>query len=119
MKSPVGFSLVALAAGMVLAGCGNNQGASSQTNSASSGNPVNAATDYGGALANSQNLAVKVVDTVSLNQAVQLFNTTEGRYPKDLNELVTNKLIGAIPPAPRGKKLDYNPATGEVKVVDE
>jgi hypothetical protein len=59
------------------------------------------------------------VDTASLTQAVQLFNSTEGRFPKDLNELITNKLISEIPPTPRGKKLDYNPATGEVKLVDQ
>ncbi len=103
----------------MLAGCGNNQGGSSQTNNASGGNPLTAPADYVGALANSQDRAVKVVDTASLTQAVQIFNATEGRYPKDLDELVTNKLIGEIPPAPRGKKLDYNPATGEVKLVDE
>jgi hypothetical protein len=119
MKARVCFSFTALAAALVLAGCGNKQGGSSQTNSASSGNPLNAPADYAGALANSQNLAVKVVDTASLTQAVQAFNATEGRYPKDLNELVTNKLIGEIPPVPQGKKLDYNPTTGEVKVVDE
>lgn len=103
----------------VFAGCGNGQSSSSQTNSASSGNPLNAPADYLNGLANSRDRAVKVVDTAALTQAAQLFNATEGRYPKDLQKLVTNKLIGEIPPAPRGKKLDYNPATGEVKVVDQ
>jgi hypothetical protein len=46
-----------------------------------------------------------------------MFNVDEGRYPKSLQELVDKKYIGQIPPAPYGKKLDYDPATGVVKVV--
>jgi hypothetical protein len=36
--------------------------------------------------------------------------------PKDLNELVP-KYLKSIPAPPPGTKFDYNPATGEVKVV--
>ena len=101
-------------------GCGNKSSSgSSQTNTTTGNNPLNAPADYLGGLANSRDHAVGVLDIASLNQAVSTFNATEGRFPKDLNELVTNKLISEIPPTPRGKKLDYNPATGEVKLVDE
>jgi ABC-type glycerol-3-phosphate transport system substrate-binding protein len=119
MKSPFCHSLALLAAALVLAGCGNNQGSSSQTNSASTGAVPAPSGNYLDTLANSRDRAVKVIDTASLTQAVQMFNATEGRFPKDLEELVTNKLIAEIPVTPRGKKLDYNPATGEVKLVDE
>jgi len=34
----------------------------------------------------------QTIDLSSLNENLQLFNTSEGRYPKDLNELVTNAL---------------------------
>jgi hypothetical protein len=105
-------------AGIVLAGCGNNQGGSSQTNSASTGAPSAPSGNYLDTLANSQDRAVGVVDIASITQAVQVFNANEGRYPKDLAELVTNKLISEIPPTPRGKRLNYNAATGEVKLVD-
>lgn len=116
MKNSATLLIAAPLAAALLVGCGKSQSGASPSNSASADNPPGG---YLGALANSQDHAVKVVDTASLNQAVQLFNATEGRFPKDLNELVTNKLIGEIPPTPRGKKLDYNPTTGEVKVVDE
>ncbi len=115
MKSHIGHALILLAATLVLAGCGNGQGGSSSTNSALSA-PTGGYLDT---LANSRDRAVKVVDTAALTQAVQMFNATEGRFPKDLDELVTNKLIAEIPVTPRGKKLDYNPATGEVKLVDQ
>jgi hypothetical protein len=48
-----------------------------------------------------------------------MFNVDHGRYPKDLSELVQEKLISKIPDAPYGMKLDYDPATGTVKVVNE
>jgi len=119
MESPVCHGLISLAAALVLAGCGNNQGGSSQTNNVSTGAEPAPAGNYLDALANSRDRAVKVIDTAALTQAVQMFNATEGRFPKDLDELVTNKLIAEVPVTPRGKKLDYNPATGEVKLVDE
>jgi hypothetical protein len=119
MRLPVCHSLMLFATVLVLAGCGNNQGGSSQTNSASAGAAPVPAGNYLDTLANSRDRAVKVIDTAALTQAVQMFNATEGRYPKDLEELVTNKLIAEIPQTPRGKKLDYNPATGEVKLVDQ
>jgi hypothetical protein len=109
-----------VAAAFLCAGCGNGgSGSSAQTNSSAGNNPLNAPAEYLGGLANSRDHAVGVLDVASLNQAVSTFNATEGRFPKDLNELVTNKLISEIPPTPRGKKLDYNPTTGEVKLVDQ
>ena len=119
MKLPVCRAVTLFAAALVLAGCGNNQGGSSQTNSVSTSAEPAPAGNYLDTLANSRDRAVKVIDTAALTQAVQMFNATEGRFPKDLDELVTNKLIAEIPVTPRGKKLDYNPATGEVKLVDQ
>jgi ABC-type glycerol-3-phosphate transport system substrate-binding protein len=57
-----------------------------------------------------------VANVAALKQAVQTFNTQEGHFPKTLDELVP-KYIAKIPDAPSGYKLDYNPATGEVKVI--
>ena len=62
--------------------------------------------------------AVKKIDVAYLNQAVQLFKTQEGRLPKDMNELVPN-YAGKMPAAPYGTKLDYDPNTGQVKVVKQ
>ncbi len=121
---PLGFGF--LASLLVLSGCAKSQTPGTQaggtnapaTNAAAPGqNPLTAPADYLGAAAKAQKTAVRVVDTVSLNQAVQLFNVQEGRYPKDLNELVTEKYLPHIPAAPAGSKITYNPQTGEVKVV--
>jgi len=72
-----------------------------------------------GALGKAQQTAVKTVDTASLNQAIQMFNVENGRNPKDLNELVEKKFIPKIPAAPYGMKLEYDAATGKVKVVKQ
>jgi hypothetical protein len=116
MKSLASFLFLS---GFLLAGCGNDQNqpaptAKPATNAGAA--PVSDANPLG-AMINAQQRAVKTVDTASLNKAVQLFNVEEGRNPKTLDELVEKKLIGEIPPAPNGMKLDYNATTGEVKVV--
>jgi hypothetical protein len=62
---------------------------------------------------------VKTVDVASLNQALQLFNVQEDRFPKDLNELVEKKYIPKIPDAPYGMKIVYDAKAGNVKVVKQ
>ncbi len=106
-----------LLAGLLLSGCGK-QGASNQPTNAptSSGNPLTAPADYGNALVRGQKIASKTVDTVGVNQALGMFYAAEGRYPKTLQELVPNYLA-KLPEPPVGMKFDYNPATGQVKVV--
>ncbi len=117
MRTP--FYIFALA-GLLLAGCGNNQSKPAQgTNSATGGNPLDSGGGYIGALGRAQNNAVKTIDTASLDQAIQMFNVQEGRNPKDLNELVEKQLIGKIPPVPYGMRLEYDPTTGKVAVVKQ
>lgn len=112
---------ISLAASLLLIGCGGSSDKPPQTtNGAASGSsPLSAPADYVGALGKAQQTAVKTVDTASLNQAIQMFNVENGRNPKDLNELVEKKFIPKIPAAPYGMKLEYDAATGKVKVVKQ
>jgi hypothetical protein len=89
------------------------------TNTTTSGNPLDAPGQYLGGLAKGHQSAVKTVDTTSLNQAIQLFQVDKGRFPKDLNELVTEKFIPRIPDAPAGMKIVYDTNAGTVKVVKQ
>jgi PBP1b-binding outer membrane lipoprotein LpoB len=113
------LNLLAIAAGLLLAGCSEKSSSSSQTNATTTGNPLTAPVDYLSAAANAEHSAVKTVDVTSLNQAIQMFNVEKGRNPKDLNELVTEKIIPKLPTPPFGTKLDYDPNTGTVKVVKQ
>ncbi len=112
---------LSLAASLLLIGCGQSTDKPAQpTNGAAGGSsPLSAPADYVGALGKAQQLAVKTVDTTSLNQAIQMFNVENGRNPKDLNELVEKKFIPSIPAAPYGMKLEYDAAAGKVKVVKQ
>lgn len=103
---------VMLVAGL-LAGCGDHSTPKppQTTNSASSAN-------YLGTLMQAEKFADKTIDVSYLNQAVMQFNVQEGRYPKTLDELTPN-YVAKLPVLPAGYKLDYNPATGEVKVVQQ
>lgn len=109
-----------LATLLALAGCGqkSNAPAGASTNT-SSGNPLTAPVDYLGAVAKAKQTAEKVVDTTSIQQAIQMFSVEKGRYPKSLDELVEEKIIPRLPEAPYGMKFTYDPATGTVKAVKE
>jgi hypothetical protein len=109
--------LISIAALSLLAGCSGKSGSSAQGT-----NMVNVATNgFGGylkSMGEAQKTADKTVDVTSLNQAIQLFNVQEGRYPKDLQELVPN-YIPKVPEVPYGYKIVYDATTATVKVVQQ
>ena len=106
-----------LLAGFLFAGCKKKEATTADTaGQPASGNPLTAPADYLGAAANAKKSADKTLLSASLDQAVKMFSAQEGRMPKDLNELVP-KYLKSIPAPPPGMKFDYNPTTGEVKVV--
>ena len=114
------FSCLSIAASLFLMGCGEKSSPPAQTtNAAASTSPAEAPAGYLGGLAKGQQSAIKTVDTASLNQAIQLFNVDKGRNPTDLNELVQEKYIPALPPTPYGMKLDYDATAGKVKVIKQ
>ena len=85
----------------------------------SSGNPLSAPADYLGTLAKGKQFSEKTIETASLNSAIQLFYAAEGRYPKDLDELVKEKYLPRIPAPPYGTKYDYNVGEGKLKIVPQ
>jgi hypothetical protein len=99
--------LAIITAAVLTTGCGDQ--------SASPAKEINPA-DVNNPLVNAKRTADKTIDTVSLNNAIQLFNVQEGRLPKDLQELVP-KYVGKIPEPPLGYKIVYDATKGEVSVV--
>jgi hypothetical protein len=104
--------LTLAAASLLFAGCGKD----STPQTPAQTPEANAAANSGNPLVNAKKTADKTVDAAALNQAVQLFNVQEGRFPKTLQELVPN-YIPKIPDAPVGYKINYDAAKGEVTVV--
>lgn len=80
-------------------------------------NPANAPTDYIGAIAKGKKKSEATVENMKVIPAIQQFQASESRYPKSLQELVDEGYLQALPQAPAGKKVDYNPETGEFKIV--
>jgi len=114
----LGFS--SLLAVLLLTGCNKNSTSTTgATNSAAGGNPLTAPVDYLGAVDNGRKRAMSTVDVAQITQAIQMFNADHDRFPKDLNELVAEKLLVKVPDAPYGMKINYDPATGTVKVVKD
>ena len=116
----VAASLLLVAA---LAGCGEKSApppkaaAKPDINNNSSGNPITAPVDYLGAVAKAKKTAIKVTDVATLKHAIETFKSEEERYPKDLKELVGKQYIPALPAPPYQMKFQYDPTTGDVKVV--
>jgi hypothetical protein len=108
-----------VAAALALGGCGKEQNSPPPTAApaAPAATPANAQAGYLGTLVKGQQTAVKAIDVTSLNEEVRLFNVQEGRNPKDLDELVTQHYLGALPNPPVGMKLVYDAAQGKVSVV--
>jgi hypothetical protein len=103
-----------VAAALVAGGCGKEQ-----NSPPSAPAPAGAPSGYAGTLVRGKQLAVKTVDVTSLNQEIQLFNVQEGRNPKDLDELVAQHYLGALPEPPAGMKLVYDAAQGKVSVAPQ
>jgi len=112
------FILLIVVAGLFVA-CKKSEDTTSSGSgnqpASSSGNPA----DYLTSIAKAKKTADAKIETASINKAAQLFYAQEGRYPKDLNELVRPDYLPQLPPPPFGMKYDYNPKTGEVKVVPQ
>ena len=115
-----GIVLLPVLALFFATGCGPSSG-SSQASSTNAGDNATKADNvpYIGAMAKAERNAGATVDVVSLKPSIDQFQVDKGRYPKDLNELVQEKYISKVPDAPYGMKIDYDPATGTVKVVKQ
>ena len=101
---------------LLAAGCGDSSKPGTPANEVS--NAVTAPVNYLGAVVEAKKHSEKVIDVAYINQAIQLFQASEGRLPKDLQELVPN-YIGKVPEAPLGSKLVYDATAGTVKVVKQ
>ena len=104
---------------LLFGGCAKRESAKEEnllTNN-NSGNPLTAPVDYLGAVNQGRKTAIKTIDHASLTSAIQLFNAQEERLPRDLNELVTKGYIQAVPTPPAGSRFQYNPQTGDLKIV--
>lgn len=113
MKIPLLILATAMA---FVAGCGDSSKPGTAANSVS--NAVTAPVNYLGAVVEAQKHAEKVIDVSYVNQDIQLFNASEGRYPKDLQEMIPTYLA-KIPAVPIGYKLVYDQVTHTVSVVKQ
>ena len=78
---------------LTFVGCKKEEPPPSKPASPTSGNPLTAPVDYLGTLSKGQQSAIKTLGAVSLDQAIKIFTEQTGRYPTNLNELVTGSRI--------------------------
>jgi hypothetical protein len=115
--------LILAVAGFFLTGCGNDnsKNPAQATNSAAkydTGNPLTAVPDYIGAVGQAKKFSEKQIDLAYVNEDIQMFNASEGRYPTNLEEMIPTYL-GKMPEAPYGYKIVYDGKTGTISVVKQ
>jgi hypothetical protein len=110
------FAMLCATVVAMSAGCGKSDKKPDIDNN-SSGNPITAPVDYLGAVNKAKKTAVKTVDLASIQQAINLFQANEDRFPTNLQEVVTKNYIREIPAAPSGYRLTYDPRTGSAKML--
>ena len=109
-----------IGAALLLAGCGKKSSATTATNAPpryDSGNPLTAPADYVGAVDQAKKYSEKQIDLAYVNQAIQLFQASEGRFPASLQELVDQHYLGKMPDVPYGYQISYDATTGTFKVT--
>jgi len=79
-------------------------------------NPVAAPLDYIAAIGKAKKASLGRLDQAKLIDALQKFEASEGRPPKELSELVPGYLA-ALPPEPPGMKLEYKAGDGSFMYV--
>jgi hypothetical protein len=109
--------LVTLAVVALVTSCSKKEAPKTQESGTSSGNPVTAPVDYLGAAAKANNTATKTLDLVNVSQAIRMFEASETRSPKNLNELVEKGYLKKLPVPPTGMKFSYDASTAQVKLV--
>ncbi|MGV3772957.1 MAG: hypothetical protein ACO1QB_08650 [Verrucomicrobiales bacterium] len=102
--------------GLTLTSCGSKDAKPDLENN-SSGNPLSAPADYLGAVNKAQKSAGRNIDMASLQQAIQMFQANEDRFPTNLQEVVAKNYLREVPTAPAGYRLTYNPKTGAAKML--
>lgn len=70
-------------------------------------------------VAEGQQRAVKTVDLAAVNKAVETFYVEEGRFPKDLLELVEKNYLPVIPELPGSAVWKYDATNGIVSIGRE
>ena len=116
MKAILLLPAVAL---LFLTGCGQSGGSQQPSTNAAQNVDKAEKVPYFGAMVKAEQNATSTADMATLKPAIDQFQVDKGRYPKDLNELVTEKYVSKIPEAPYGSRIDYDAATGTVKVVKQ
>ncbi len=96
---------------LLLAGCGESNPSLGDRPSAASGSS-NAVTDYFQSAAQAQKRAVKTIDVVGINKAIESFYVQEGRFPKSLEDLVEKGFLRSLPSPPPGLKFNYDTNSG-------
>jgi hypothetical protein len=101
-------------------GCGGESAPPATKKTAAStneGSVVTAPVDYIAATIRAGENAKGTVEIVTLQKAIETFQTAEGRFPESLDELKQKSYLSVLPKPPVGKKFQYDAASGKVELV--
>ena len=73
--------------------------------------------DYLGAIAKADKYARGTIEMAPIRQAIVSFQTLEGRFPRDLAELVSKEFLAQAPVPPDGRKFLYDSEKGQISMI--
>lgn len=115
----MGWGSVVACLVLCLAGCGGEAASKSDSQTADKeeeGSPLTAPVDYLGAVNQAKKSANKKLSLVGLQKAIQQFQASEGRLPRNLQEVVSSGHIARLPEVPKESRLVYDSQTGVVSL---
>lgn len=111
--------MIAMVLVLGISGCGGSKSDTGKNTNSVSGNPLDAPGEYLGALEKGKLAAEKTADLSSVRKAIQMYSVENGKNPASLQELVDEKYLPALPKPPYGMEFKYDPAGGNVSLVQK
>lgn len=101
---------------LVLAACQDNGNTSREEVREGAREAVDAPANYLSANLRAQQQAQATTAVATVNNAIRLFQASEGRNPHSLEELQETGYLPAVPDLPRDASFRYDAQTGEVSI---
>jgi hypothetical protein len=80
-------------------------------------NPLTAPVDYLDAVSKAKSSTEATLAKTQIRQAIQTFQAENGKFPMNLDELIEDGYLRALPKAPYHTRFAYDKASGTIDIV--
>lgn len=109
--------LVGLLASALAACDGGDKPGTNQQDSVTGENPLTAPVDYLDAVSKAKSSTEATLAITQIRQAIQTFQAEYGRFPMNLDELIEDGYLRALPKLPYHTRFAYDKGSGTIDIV--